>query len=176
MSINFRIYGRDDIQGRGNDMNVNDLIEGQTIIRIYTPNMRWGAVNGQFRTEEYTVAKILKTRLVLERKSDGQELRMLIETSKYSTWRSGEVKTDREGNTQSYSREAIELATEDEEEAIESLRNFWESRIQEQADLVAAKNAVEGVKKALDGIPNLQKVEDAIAALQAIADNLRNGK
>jgi hypothetical protein len=165
MSINFNFYGV-----KTNDMNIADLIEGQTITRIYTPTTHWGDLSGEFRTEDYTVVKVLKTRLVLERQADGTELRMIVDQKKWSI-RSGEVTTDREGNSQGYGRTAIQLATEDEP-VIEQMRQHWNSRVQEQKDQREAQAAIAAIKDNLK-YADLEHVEAAIQALQVLADNLR---
>lgn len=173
MSTNFYTHNRKNVA-----MNVKDLEVGQTLVRIYRPKMHWGTPLGEFKTAEYKVKAILKTRLVLESVEVGEvlgkkhQLRMLLETSKYSTWIAGNVKTDREGDTHSWSREPIELATADDP-VIEELREHYTQVKQEHEDRNAAKAAVDEVRQILDGTPNLEKVESAIQALQVIADGLR---
>jgi hypothetical protein len=165
MSINFSFYGV-----KTNDMFAADLIPGQILTRIYTPTTHWGDLSGEFKTEDYTVVKVLKSRLVLERQADGTEVRIILNTSKYST-RNGEVTTDREGNSQSYNRTPYQFATEDEP-VIEQLRQHWNGRLQEQTDKRAAAAAIAEIKNNLNHA-NLEQVEAAIQALQVLADNLR---
>lgn len=133
MSTNFNIY---QANTKRVAMNVADLEVGQTLVRIFRPRQHFGTTIGDFKTAEYKVKAILKTRLVLEAVDAGVngskvELRMLLENSRYSSWRNGEVKTDREGGTSSYSRKPYEFATAGDP-IIEELREHYAALKNEQ--------------------------------------------
>ena len=172
MSINFNLYG--DQVRKTERMSIHNLEVGQKVIRLHRPKIHFGTALGEFKTSEYTVKKVLKTRLVLE-SAQGVELRMLVETGSWSM-RVGDIKTDQEGASDSWNRLPIELATEDEAELIESIRKHYADEKQKQDDRNAAKVAVEAVRNDLGGYPSLDKVEAAIQALQALADQLRGAE
>lgn len=169
MSINFNLYGD---QAKGTKrMNIADLEVGQTLIRIFRPRQHFGTVLGEFKTAEYTVKKVLKTRLVLEPTDNpSKELRLLVETTKWSI-RVGDVKTDIEGKSQSWNREPFEFATEDETELIESIRKHHADAKAEQETKNAAKAAVADIRRNLD-YPSIEKIDAAIEALQALRATL----
>jgi hypothetical protein len=169
MSINFSLYG-DLASFKADRMSTSNLEVGQKVVRIHRPRVHFGTVLGEFRTSELTVKKILKTRVVFE-KADGRELRMLVETGAW-TLRAGEVKTDEEGNTQSWNREPVELATADEVEIIEAIRQNYADRKAEQDERNALKEAIAEVRHELDGNADLAKIDAAIEALTKLRNKI----
>jgi len=175
MATNFSIYNT-----RTERLNVADLEVGQTLIRVNRPESRFGTLTGKFSTEEYTVVKVLKTRLVLESKEvrpalrpglepKKHEIRLLVESSKWSI-RNGEVTATKEGDSGHYNVTSYDFATVDEP-VIEQLRNDYEERMQAQKIKNEARAAIDAIKGQLH--PNLDSVLEAMSALGALADVLR---
>lgn len=162
MTANFATYGTTE------RMLAGDLEEGQTLIRIFQPTVHWGTTLGKFSTLEYEVVKVLKTRLVLKSKDAAKphEIRLVIDNKKWSI-REGEITTIKEGSANDWNRTAYEFATVGDP-IIEELRAKWEARAAEQEARNAAKEAVAEVRHALDGTPDLEKIDLAIEKLTAL--------
>jgi len=166
MTTNFRIYGKN-LQ----PMMAQDLTVGQKLTHIVTPENSYGAMVGKFALETVTVVKILKTRLVLATEN-GRQVRLLIESSKW-TIRQGEITGTIEGTSENWRREEYRLATQDDPIA-QQMEDDYKERYQEQQDRRAAKEAVAKVRQTLDvNTTNLETIEEAIQALQVVADGLR---
>lgn len=177
MAINFNAYGI-----KSNDMNIKNLEVGQKLIRIYRPQ-RFDSLE-VIKTEEYVITKVLKTRLVVEtvqgklipslpgQRGPKQTLRLLVDQSSWkSAERRGDVSATLEGTSDSYNRQAVEFATVDEQPLIDQITA-------QRAEIVEAKkiknDAAMAVRKiASEMHPDLESVEAAIQALQALADTLR---
>lgn len=162
MSINFNAHGY-----KTNDMNIKDLEVGQKLIRVIRP-LRYDSYD-EVRTAEYTITKILKTRVVVATVDGGKELRLLTKQGKWE-YRTGDVKTDIEGSTQGWSRPAYEFATEDETDLIARI-------IADRAAVVAAKKVKDAARAKVREIagqlhPNLASVDAAIEALTALRAQL----
>ncbi len=160
MSINFNSF-------KTNDMNINDLEVGQKLVRIMRP--RHYDSYEEVRTAEYTITKILKTRVVVAPVDGGKELRLLTEQSKWST-RTGNVKTDIEGSTQGWNRTSYEFATEDETELIAQIIARRAAQVAEKKVKDAARAKVREIAGQLH--PNLASVDAAIEALTALRAQL----
>ena len=174
MSVNFNLYGDQAIGVKR--MNIADLEVGQTLIRLFRPRNHWGVNLGEFRTAEYTVKKVLKTRLVLEPTDNpSNELRLLVDQKKWSI-RCGDVTTDREGNSQSYSRDSYEFATADETELIESIRKHYADAKAELEERNALKTAIAEVRHELDGNADLAKIDAAIEALTKLRERMTSAE
>lgn len=168
MSINFNTYGTQ--AGKYERMSLSNLEVGQKIVRIYRPRYHFGTALGEFRTANYTVKKVLKTRLVLE-DENGKELRMLTEQGSWSL-RLGEVKTDREGAANGWNREPIELATADETELIASLAKHYADEKAAEEERKQLKQAIAEVRHELDGNADLAKIDAAIEALTKLRNRM----
>lgn len=162
MSINFNAYGI-----KSNDMNIKDLEVGQKLIRIIRP--RHFDSYEEVRTAEYTITKILKTRVVVAPVDGGKELRLLTEQGKWSM-RTGDVKTDIEGSTRDWNRTSYEFATEDEAELIAQIIAARDAQVAEKRVKDAARAKVREIAGQLH--PNLDSVDAAIEALTALRAQL----
>ncbi len=162
MSINFNAFGF-----KTPDMNIKDLEVGQKLIRIIRP--RHYDSYDEVRTAEYTITKILKTRVVVAPVDGGKELRLLTEQSKGSL-RTGNVKTDIEGSTQGWNRTSYEFATEDETELIAQIIARRAAQVAEKKVKDAARAKVREIAGQLH--PNLASVDAAIEALTALRAQL----
>lgn len=166
MSINFNAYGI-----KSNDMNIRNLEAGQKLIRIIRPRYRDEVT--PVNTVEYVIKKVLKTRLVVASTLDeSQELRLIVDQSSWKMAdRRGGVTTTREGDSNSYSQTSFEFATEDEQELIDQIVANRVAQIEAAKIKRDAHQAVLAIKDRMH--PDLESVEAAIAALQALADTLR---
>ena len=161
MSINFNAYGF-----KSNDMNIADLEVGQTLIRVIRP--RHYDSYEEVRTVEYTITKVLKTRVVVEPTDNPEgkgELRLLTDQSKWS-FRLGQVKTDVEGSTQGYSRPAYEFATTDEQELIDQIIAHRAAQVAEKKVRNEAAATVRQIASTMH--PTIESIDETIAALQAL--------
>ena len=158
MSINFNAYGI-----KSNDMSIDDLEVGQTLIRILRPK-HYDSMT-PIKTVEYTIVKVLKTRLVVESTDNpSRQLRLIVDQKKWS-FRNNMVTTDIEGNTSSWNREPFEFATEDEQPLIDEIIAHRNERIAEAVEKNELIEAIAQVRHELHGNPDLAKVDAAIAAL-----------
>ena len=162
MSINFNAYGF-----KTNDMNMNDLEVGQKLVRIIRP--RYYDSYYEVRTAEYTIVKILKTRVVVAPVDGGSELRLLTEQGKWA-FRPGTVKTDIEGSTQGWNQASYEFATEDEAELIAQIIAHRAAQVAEKKVKDAARAKVREIAGQLH--PDLASVDAAIEALTALRAQL----
>ena len=162
MAINFNAYGF-----KSNDMNIANLEVGQKLIRVIRPS-RYDSYDA-VRTADYTITKILKTRVVVADEK-GNELRLLTEQSKWSS-RIGDVKTDIEGSTQGWNRASYEFATEDEAELIAQIVAHRAAQLEERRVKNEAAASVREVASQLH--PNLESIEAAIVKLQALAAQMK---
>lgn len=162
MSINFRIYNSFGSTTPAT-MKSSDLEVGQKLVRL---------VEGSYDTSlhsklECTVIKVLKTRLVIS-DSRGRELRIVV---KNDSWNPNEVTDTLEGSSNSYHRTSVKLATMEDESYIDAI-------IATRADAVAKKNTLSAAQNAARAVsqvryPELADVEAAIAALQALAEQMK---
>lgn len=162
--INFSIYN----PKRSNDMDAANLEVGQKLVRLVEGSSEYS----EHRLAEYTVAKVLKTRLVLT-SAEGNELRILVKNSKWS-YENGKVTTDREGDMDSYRRTAFKFATEDDRELLEGMVANRAKSIAVHQNRIAARNAVAPITNSR--FYDLDAVEAAIAALQTVAADIKAGK
>ena len=162
MAINFNAYGF-----KSNDMNIATLEVGQKLIRVIRP--RHYDSFDEVRTAEYTITKVLKTRVVVADES-GKELRLLTEQSQWSS-RKGDVKTDVEGSTQGWNRASYEFATEDEADLIAEIIAHRAAQVAEKRVKAEAAATVRQIASTLH--PDLASVEAAIVALQALAAQMK---
>lgn len=124
----------------------------------------WNYMTGQWRELRWTVAKVLKTRLVLTRTGLGGktvELRILVTNDPSWAYNHGRVKDRAEGQSE-WSNNAYYLFTEGDETLATLRAQFEEHETARQAQ-IAAQNALEQFKRTL----SVEDAESAIAALQA---------
>ncbi|UAJ16143.1 hypothetical protein SEA_TINYMINY_52 [Microbacterium phage TinyMiny] len=169
MSVNFNTYNGI----KSERMHRDQLVVGQTLVRLVRPTSGWDKTT-PIRTVEYTIKKILKTRLVLEsvlpqgHAQVKHELRLLIENSSWSL-RNGEITDKSEGNASSYSRTHYEFATAGDP-AIEELIAARAEIIAEEKVKTEASNAVREIAATLH--PNLESIDAAIEALTALRNQM----
>ena len=158
--INFRIYSSNTKYA---DMNIKNLEVGQTLYRLVED--RYNVTASKIVT--YTISKILKTRLVLVNEN-GEELRLLVENSKYSSYRNGDVTDTREGTSDNYRRTSYRFATEDDKGILEGMVSASARETERKHNRIDARNKVQAFSDR-----NLESIEAAIQALQVLADDLR---
>lgn len=173
MSTNFNTYNGIKAQR----MNIADLEVGQTLVRLIRPKDHWDKTS-EIRTTEYTVKKVLKTRLVLESKEPYgtqqkiHELRLVVEQSKWSI-RAGEVTTAAEGTSNSYNRTSYEFATVDEP-AIQQLIDARAASVAAHRVETNAKNAIAEIARNLGH--DLESIDKTIEALTALRNQMASGE
>ena len=169
MSINFNAYGI-----KSNDMASTDLKVGQTLIRILRPQ-HYDSLT-PIKTAEYTVVKVLKTRVVVEPTDNpDKQLRLVVDQRKWSI-RPNMVTTDIEGSTQGWSRASYEFATEDESELIAQMIANRDEQIAEKVEENELVEAIAQVRHELHGRANLAKVDAAIEALTKLRDRIASAE
>jgi hypothetical protein len=179
MTTNFRRYEEANSTIKSQPMHIDDLVSGQVVVQIHTPQNHYGDVIGRFQTVNYIVKKVLKTRVVLESQDailrrHGEEprkheVRLIVENSKW-TIRAGQVTTTIEGEANNWHRTEFKIATEGDP-IIEEERKHWTKKLEEQKIKSEAKSAIEKIKNQLN--PSLDSVLEAMSALGALADTLR---
>lgn len=169
MSVNFNTFNGI----KSERMNIDELSVGQTLVRIIRPSNGWDKTSS-IRTAEYTVKKILKTRLVLEsvlpqgHAQVKHEVRLIVDTKSWSL-RNGEITDTAEGTTGSYSRTQYEFATAGDL-VIEELISRREQIIKEAKVEAEAKAAIKEIADKL--YYNLESVDAAIEALTALREQM----
>ena len=158
MSSNFTIYGR-----KADPMNIADLEVGQTLVEA-----EFG--RGVWRETKWTIAKLLKTRLVLTSTYNRHTRegvvaqvvtkRMLVTQDKYWDDACGRVQTNAEGDG-TYARQTY-LWTENDP-ALAELRDEYRAA----AILQTAKNKAHAATSVLRGGLTIEAAHEAIVALEA---------
>lgn len=141
-----------------------DLNVGDTLIRA-----DWNYNNPAITETEWTVAKVLKSRLVLTRtRHDGVlvTVRVLVTNSKSYTYRNGEVETSLEGDGDSWRRSSFYLFTPDEPQ-LADIR----SAIAIAKDQRDAKNAAHRALEVFKSSMSIENAEATIVALQAFIES-----
>jgi hypothetical protein len=162
--INFNAYGF-----KSQDMTSDRLEVGQKLIRIMRPR-RYESYD-EITTAEYTIVKILKTRVVVEpTENPASQLRLIVDQRKWSI-RQNEVTTDIEGSRDGWNRPSYEFATEDEAELIAQIIEHRAAQVRELKVRNEAAATVRQIASTLH--PNLESVEAAIVALQALAAQMK---
>ena len=150
----------------GDDLRIEDISVGDTLIQVVRRGNSWGAVGT--RTEiEWTVEKVLKTRLVLGRDTtDGRHItqRILVDNSKWAYSR-GRVSTRYEGQPE-YSYTSVCLYTPEGPELIED-RKDYDVRAEAARIKENAQAKLEAFKRSL----TIENAEEAIVALQEFIAN-----
>jgi len=145
----------------GDDLRIENINVGDILIQVLRRGDRWGAVGT--RTEiEWTVEKVLKTRLVIGRDTtDGRHItqRMLVDNGRWDYTR-GRVSTRYEGQDE-YSYDSVCLYTPEGPELIED-REHYNKRAEEARIKENAQAKLEAFKKSL----TLENAEEAVKALQ----------
>lgn len=176
MTTNFRFTSPE--ANATDNMMASDLEVGQKLIRVITPSYSFGDISGTFRTVEYEVKKVLKTRVVLEPtealstnvgKVKAQSLRLIVESGKWA-FRGDRVTTAQEGTSDNYRREEYKFATVGDP-VIEVMRKHFEGQLKEQETKRAARAAIDKIKGSMHY--DLESVEETIKALQELADQMR---
>lgn len=142
-------------------MNTADLTVGQTLVQ--THSYGYGS---HYSFTDWTVAKILKTRLVLSRdilNEEGEvirtiEFRLVVTYSKRWPYSNGEVTTHLEGESNNYGR-GVTLFTADDP-ALQGLRDMNEFQ-------KIVRTANEAAEKATSKLMSVKDAQEAIDALQA---------
>jgi hypothetical protein len=156
--INFSIHN-----GPSADMNVANLEVGQTLVRLIEGNEY-----NPFRKADYTITKLLKSRLVVQ-DDEGREIRIIVQNN----YRAGEVTTTKEGEANNWRATAWKFATKNDEHVVDAA-------IQRRAEVLAAKEVKNQAWIAIKEItgsmhPTVESVEAAIEKLQALATSLKEG-
>lgn len=168
MTTNFRFTSPE--ANATDNMMASDLEVGQKLIRVITPSYSFGDISGTFRTVEYEVKKVLKTRVVLEPTgAKAQSLRLIVESGKWA-FRGDRVTTTQEGSSDNYRREEYKFATVGDP-VIEVMRKHFEGQLKEQETKRAARAAIDKIKGSMHY--DLESVEETIKALQELADQMR---
>lgn len=151
------------------NLNTADLTVGQELVLLLQKPNRWGDGPTEFKTETVTVAKILKTRLVITREN-GREERLIVEFSPRYAYRNGEVTTTIEGTKGDWRTPAWyrTLFTVGDEDLAERVERLTAENVRRDAKITAQK-AIEEFKQSL----SIENAEAAIQALQKYV-NTRN--
>lgn len=162
MSINFRIYNSFS-STNPDSMKASDIQVGQKLVCL---------VEGRYENQthskiECTVVKLLKTRLVIS-DSRGRELRLIIRSDK---WSPSEVTDTLEGNSNSYNRASVKLATIEDESFIDAIVEARAEAVAKKSTLANAQNAARAVSQVR--YPELADVEAAVEALQVLAEQMK---
>lgn len=169
MTANFALFTPSGSTTNGDQrMRTSDLQVGQTLIRVRRDGNRWNSVGTRTETK-YTIAKILKTRLVLVNYVTGAELRVVVIYSPTYTARNGLVADYLEGDSEFRFRNTVYLYTEDDAALLEDRANFEAADAGQRVEREAT-----AASKAFVERPNAGTAAEALIKLQVFADYLAN--